>query len=496
MAAKGWRLSGISFASCGGRQDDPRRPRKCRSPTTYGVATGLRRWSSCLDISRHIVEPMPKGQVTSANDGRLRAKVPATCEIGGQGGCEGTFLPRRPGVFRRCPSCIGAGRHKCARCATVFTEERAGRGSKPLCPACRKGKVGPRGGRAARPVTRPRSERIRYDCRGVVIGRGQPQHADHCAGSSTLTAAQVKNRLAKANAPDARSGTSLDPTTRTYVCIACAGLRRVVDMARAACKNTTLPDDVLDELDHMGFIARPPRTLAEASAVNSLVAPHLGGTLKPLATIDGKARVANRVAKAAQRADRAARGVRSFANSERRGDRITAGKWRKGANIRVSLCAWPECGLLVFWNTSQKDPETHQARPTEMHQPCMAAAMRSPEGKRWLRVRKSDRDAGLEVHVVNRIHGAHLPVEGGRPTSETVAKRSDVLTRYLTWAVRHLLGEESQQALADEFGVKRSAVSQGLDRVLGLLPPDDLVPTYYRPLVDRLRRAVQRRRDG
>ncbi len=402
------------------------------------------------------------------------------------------MTPSRQGVLRRCPACVDAGRYRCARCDEVFTEVRTGRGSKPLCETCRKGEVGPRGGRPARPVLRPRRERIRYVCRGVVIGRGHPQHAEHCAGSCTLTAAQLKYRVAKAQAPGARWGSSLDSQTRTYICRACSGLRRVVDMARAACRNCTLPDDVLDELDHMGFIHRPPTTLADAKRVNRLVAPYLGGTLKPPEAINAAKRLERRRGKAKQRADRAARGVRSpetdKLREERRGDRIAAGKWRRGVGIRVSSCLWPKCGLLVFSHTSlTREPELHQA--------CMTAAMRSPEGRKWLGERKEERDAGVPSRLVNRHHGMHLPI-AGRPDADRLTERSDVLTKQLTWAVRHLLGDEPQQALGREYGVTRQAVAQGIDRVLGLLPTDALVPAYYRPLVNRLRRADQRRQGG
>ena len=250
--------------------------------------------------------------------------------------------------------------------------------------------------------------------------------------------------------------------------------------------NPGVPVEAIDELDEIGLLHRTPWTLSEAKKVLSIKGRWSKDTLKPPATIDGKARAAKRTAKAKQRADRATRGLRSSGKDERRGDRIAAGKWRKGVGIRVSPCIWPECGLLVFKHTSL-------TTETQMHQPCMTAAMRSKEGSDWQSSRKTDRNAGIAEYVINRRYGTHLPITG-RPDADTLTARSEVPSKQLAWAVRHLLGTESQQALANEDGVTRQAVSQGIERVLGLLPPDELVPKYYRQLVGRLRLADQRRR--
>ena len=426
---------------------------------------------------------MARGEVRSPTDRRLRDRTPEPCANVVDGtvpeGCEGTFmvLPSRKGKTRRCPACIEARRYRCSHCSEVFVDnEREGRGSKPSCDKCWEE-------RSTRPVAKPRSERIRYDCRGIIIGRGEAQHATNCDGWKELTAADVRSRL--------RTGsTSLDEKARTCICKPCKSLKQVVVIARSWCQKAMagtpgLPDELVDELANTRFLSRQPTTLAEAKQVNAIVGRYIKDTLKPPAAIDGKARVAKRMAKGQQRANRAARGLRSTATNDRRGDHIVAGKWRKGVRIRVSPCLWPECGRLVF-------SEKALNREPEMHRACMTAAMRSAEGRAWLSERKIDRDQGLAPHVVNRLHGSHLPIPG-RP-DETLEQRSEPPTRWLTWAVRNLLGEESMSALGEEAGVSRPAVSKGIERVLGLLPPDELVPKYYRQLVGRLRLADQRRR--
>jgi hypothetical protein len=253
-------------------------------------------------------------------------------------------------------------------------------------------------------------------------------------------------------------------------------------MARANVRNAAkleVPDEVGDELERAGFVAHPPRTVAEAKRVNRIVGRTIKDTLKPSDEIDGRARAAKRMAKAEQRESRGRRGLRS-PDGDRRGDRIVGAKWRKGTGITAGRCLWPDCGLLVFSHTSLNVA-------TEMHQSCMTAAMRNPAVRDWLSQRKRARDEGMKPHMIARRFGNHLPIPGA------VDPNTDTTTKHLTWAVLTLLGGDSQTELARNYGVSQQAIGPAVERVLLLLPPRERVPEKYRPLVARLRSAEQRR---
>ena len=207
--------------------------------------------------------------------------------------------------------------------------------------------MGARGGHSPHPVTRPRVGRLTFECRGVEIA-GQVHRAATCSVQCELTEAQARQRVDQATRPG-HAATSLRLAEQTYVCRHCAGLRRIVDMARAAVDATSQPwaDDALaDRLDQLGFLRRPPRTLAEARRVMREVGFTTADTLASPDKIDTQARASKRVAKQRRRRDRVARGIQSSAVDERRIDRVTAGKWRSGVRIVVTFCGG--CGKLLF----------------------------------------------------------------------------------------------------------------------------------------------------
>jgi hypothetical protein len=234
------------------------------------------------------------------------------------------------------------------------------------------------------------------------------------------------------------------------------------------------PDDVLDELDRLGFYEREPRTLVDARRVLALAHPPVPNCPSPSAA------AAAGSDKRRQRQSQAARGIRSGDVERRRGDHISAGKWRKGTGIEVRRCLLPGCDKLVFSHATQHVP-------TELHRTCMIKAMREPAVRDWLSQRRQARDAGKPLFAINRTFGVRMPIDSApRAHSET-------LTRDFAWAVRHLLGGESQSELARSAGVTQPAVAQAIKRILQLLPDQELVPKYYRPLLGRISAHAVRR---
>lgn len=422
-----------------------------------------------------ILEAMSHGQVRSAGDRRLRPRVSVECLNADTDGCAGTFdvMPSRVGTARRCPACVEASRYRCGACGEVFLDPGRPVGGFHVCTRCREEDVGPRGGRVPRPAKRRRVARIVFDCRGVEIA-SQHHQADGCFGSCQLTEAEVRVRLRSASSPDTKWGTSLDPKTRTYVCRACAGLPRLVTMARSVIEEGNASEAVLDELDRLGFYSRKPRTLAEARRVLALVRPPVPEPPDPK-TISKK-----RAAKRKRVTSMAARGTRRPVADARRVSRIAAGKWRRGTGITVARCLWPPCGQLVFSHRTQRVP-------TELHRPCMVEAMRDPVARDWLGRRKRARDAGMPPHMVNRSFGVRLPITGA------IRSDGETMTRNFRWTVLHLLGGDPQSELARDSGVTQQAVSKGIASTVELLPEGDKVSAPYKRLVAQIRRVVETR---
>ncbi len=75
---------------------------------------------------------------------------------------------------------------------------------------------------------------------------------------------------------------------------------------------------------------------------------------------------------------------------------------------------------------------------------------------------------------------------------------AETLTRDFGWAVRHILGGATHEALASEAHVTRQAVTKGIARILDLLPEPDLcdqrLARYVQALRDAGASAHQRRR--
>ena len=310
-----------------------------------------------------------------------------------------------------------------------------------------------------RSVKAPRAKRLTFTCRGVTI-RGKVEYAKGCRRECKLTEAQARFR-------QTRTGNTFDLSTRSYVCRACQGLPRVLEMVEARRDHGKVSEKDLTKLDRAG-LNRKPRDLREAGRISAAIMPASPPT-DPQRALEG------RLQKRQEREDQIARGVRAAPVSDPRGDRITATKWRKGTGIEVRQCKWPECGKLVFSHASQKEP-------SELHQICMVEAMRSERGREWLSERRKLRDQGVPTYEINRRLGTDMPVAGGARAGDPAN-----LTRDLRWAVLYLLGGDSQSSLAREAGVSQPTVAQAIDRTIALLPPPEMIPKLYQPLVERLR---------
>jgi hypothetical protein len=124
---------------------------------------------------------------------------------------------------------------------------------------------------------------------------------------------------------------------------------------------------------------------------------------------------------------------------------------------------------------------------TSMHQACYTS---SPAIKGYLAELRRARGSPKAMRALGE-----LPV--AKPATP---RAQEILTRQLGWAIRHRLGRQTQQELADEFarttGKKgsRSLVKQGIDTVMGLLPPPELrVDKSLAKLVHALREADPKR---
>ena len=270
-------------------------------------------------------------------------------------------------------------------------------------------------------------------------------------------------------------GTSLRLEDHTWECRACTGLVRIVRMARAAVEGDQ-SDEVLDELDRLGFVRRPPRTLAEARRVLGVVGRANKDTLSPPDDIDTAVRVAKRMAKARRRASQEARGIRgsSPTNLRTTGDRISATKWTTGSGTSVRLCGWCRTILLADGSLTLEG----KSRLPDMHGACAVAAMRSAPVTEWESRRKVMRDQHTKRREIRALGPIPLPKAIEDPN----------LQRDFTWAVSHLRGGASLTELAKQpGGITPEGIRKAIRRVVVLLPDPELVASKHVTLVERLR---------
>jgi hypothetical protein len=117
------------------------------------------------------------------------------------------------------------------------------------------------------------------------------------------------------------------------------------------------------------------------------------------------------------------------------------------ANVVKGLCQF--CGKLVFSN--------HEGRAAKVHMKCYQNQL------------------GFKKGIPPE------PPKRGRPVE------LDRLRRHYSWAIRHKLGGESLGDIADEFGVARETVVNGIEFIVARLPEPDMVHKQFRDRISRLR---------
>ena len=378
-------------------------------------------------------------------------RTTVTCTTCGQ---SFAVFPSRVGSTRRCPACVAAGRTRCAVCHGVMAT-RPGAGSRPVCEVCRASRTeGPRG--ALVPILGPgreRSPRVTLVCRG----HEEFGHARRCWGEREFTAYRA-TRL-RTYREDG-----------TYVCLPCQGRGQVAHIARLlALGEAGWPNLTPQAADAIADLAPDGRVRSweKAVAIHRVRARQMrGGVLSPEVAL--RARLAHR--------EKLARlGVSS--TGVPRGWTTAAGKWRRGVNVEIRACR--ACGTLLLASLAPG-----AQRPT-LHQRCMVALMRSPDARAVLSARRRLRDDGKAAWQIDRALGPGLPVppRHGREPDATI------LTRDFRWAVLHLLGGDTQRGLAAQDHVTPALVSQGIHRVIALLPESGLADQRFAPLVEALREA-------
>ena len=122
-------------------------------------------------------------------------------------------------------------------------------------------------------------------------------------------------------------------------------------------------------------------------------------------------------------------------------------KRSRDANVVKGLCQF--CGKIVFSN--------HEGRASKVHMKCY----QSQSGFR----------KGIPPGIPSR----------GRPVE------LENLRRHYSWAIRHKLGGESLGSIAQEFGVAKQTIDEAISKIVGYLPPSDLVPKQFRDRISRLK---------
>lgn len=186
------------------------------------------------------------------------------------------------------------------------------------------------------------------------------------------------------------------------------------------------------------------------------------------------------VARQRRRIEHSSRVARGVEQARDRSPKWLAARWASGVGAgRSEIRACLRCGLLLRVKLSPT------AVQPELHLPCFHAAMRTPEGRRYLSRRRTLMLQGVPGAQARRRLGS-LPV-----TALPGALRRDptTLTRQVTWAVRCLIGDEKQASLAAEANVTQPAVAAGIRTALRLLPPPEVVDRQFAKWVARLAEA-------
>lgn len=367
-----------------------------------------------------------------------------------------TVFASRQGRQRRCSACIRSGKRRCPVCKSVFEAEPVRSGSRPRCPDCLRAKQGPRGGKVVQwGEGKDRSERLTLVCRGVEL-YGKTRWARTCWHERTYTVSYA----ARMHTHRVQDG--------TYVCRPCIGLQRIygdlvqqiADDPERFSQDVEFADRVIDLVGD-----RRIRSLRQAREMLAL----WGASHPPRPPRPSRADVAT-----------AASGPVSHEKPRLpRSWRISAGKWRKGVRWQLRQCQ--VCGLLLMLSPAQN-------QATVMHQRCMADGMRTPEVSAWLGERKRRREQGESAIRINRAMGTAMPIpraKGRRADSETI-------TRQFRWAILHLLGGDSLEAVGKQFEVSRQTVHGGIGHILQLLPGDDVEYAPFQNLVRNLREAAKK----
>jgi len=294
---------------------------------------------------------------------------------------------------------------------------------------------------------RQRVERLVIECRGVREFGTRERHARGCPR-------RVERTRAWANQ---RDGADLaDPTRPTYLSGQCNGLRASVDRARQmaadafdseglrALEHVHLSDDDLKKIRQ----AAPRAIVRSWAAARQIQAIWLAANAKPHRPPDG-ARLRRGGVAHAERMRRVK--LRAEGTLPRLGasDLRLATIWCKsvsGGFMEARICE--RCGLELL---TQKRGRTNRT---------------SVEVRRHLRCANAARVSKVPASVV---------------------------TRQLTWAVRHYLGGESHKAIAVRDYVTASAVTQGIAVAMMRLPEPAIADRRLALWILRLRTAEAKR---
>jgi hypothetical protein len=349
--------------------------------------------------------------------------------------CGREFMAPPSSNRQRCESCVADGRGTCVACGAPTPVEPGVQGV-ALCPTCRRGETS---------ATLLKPDYVRLTCRGASAF-GETRHATRCEKSRIMTRASAPQRL-----------TTFDPSTQTYICDNCHGL--VIAAKGAPARQRWLRRrGLLDPAERLG--QGGPRSFHDVQElVNRQARAHGSWNPGDVSRLEGHRT-----------------GVVSPEGAWKR----VAGWWKKRQmEVYAELCRG--CGLLTL--TARAD-EARRGGDAAYHRACWDAACGTDEGKRWWEDRLVLLGRGLSKDEVDDRIGRY-------PAAEVRERQPDreVLTRNFGWAVRHLLGGETQGSIARSVYLSRPVIGKGIAEVLDLLPPPERANTRLRRYVIALREA-------
>jgi hypothetical protein len=265
-----------------------------------------------------------------------------------------------------------------------------------------------------------------------------PRHP-RCAGTRSHTLAQAK-KLGR-----------YDAKTSSAVCRACSGRENVVRLwlprvEKAGYRPSSYDDFVaMQKRVARSHLARVPAWTERRDIVRQL-------SSADATSMNSRRSESGRKAQA--QAVRLASLIDPWLPAEKRH------RLQQPTHWELDLCAG--CGKLLMRSTAPT------ARRVEFHHVCFDAYRRD----RRERI-SALREIGIDER---RIPGLLMP-----PPFKNDRHRSDTLTKHFSWAIRHLVCGETQEAIAGARS--QAAVSRAIASIIDLLPDPALADARFRPHV-------------